>query len=441
MGSTCCRGGGHVLHAACKASLHAPSENAQALSLIFDMESLSRHWLDKVIGQCLCAVLSVWAYVFPDNEPDLPPRKVLVIFLSEAGRAVLARPMLEKIRKDAPDVELHVLTDSRNAEIFQIFGIENDKLLTVRTETAWGCVMDILRLLPVLRRVEPTVAIDGGLFTRVSAIVAYLSGASVRVGFHRKNEEGNYRGSFINRAVPYNPYRHFSRQLLTLADAVYQMASPANKASQDFIPGYIEKCGIDADGRKHLSDRLQRDFPETIGKQLILMYPGGGDQALKAWPSSYFLAVCRKLLARQYVVGLLGSEKDDSLLDEIRQGSGSPNVIDLSGYANTVGELLVLFDLSELLIANDGEVSQLAALHSISVITLYGPETPLLYRPLKEQSYCFYSELPCSPCMTAYNHRRSYCDGDNQCLQLIRPESVLKQALSFLAVRSDPAMS
>jgi ADP-heptose:LPS heptosyltransferase len=405
------------------------------------MEFLSKHWLDKFIGQCLCAVLSVWAYVFPDNEPDLPPRKMLVIFLSRTGRAVLVRPMLDKIRKDAPDVELHVLTDTHNAEIFEIFGIEKDKLLTIEMETAWGGILSILRLIPVLRRLGPTVSIDGELFTRTSAIVSYLSGASIRVGFHRKNEEGNYRGSFINRAVPYNPYRHFSRQLLTLADAVYQVGSPSNKASQDVIPEHMEKCSIDADGRKNLSDRLQQDFPETIGKQLILMCPGGGDQAIKAWPSSYFLAVCQKLLARQYVIGLLGNRKDNSLLSEIRHGSGSPYVIDLSAYANTIGELLALFDLSELLIANDGDISQLSALHSISAITLYGPDTPSLYRPLKERSYCFHSELPCSPCLTAYNHRRSHCDGDNQCLQLIHPDSVFKQALAFLTAQSKSVMN
>ena len=36
--------------------------------------------------------------------------------------------------------------------------------------------------------------------------------------------------------------------------------------------------------------------------------------------------------------------------------------------------------------------------------------------------------LPCSPCLTAYNHRRTPCDGDNQCLKRIAPGEVLARA-------------
>jgi hypothetical protein len=69
----------------------------------------------------------------------------------------------------------------------------------------------------------------------------------------------------------------------------------------------------------------------------------------------------------------------------------------------------------------------------IRTIVLYGPETPLLYGALDPKSFSFFSNLACSPCLTAYNHRNSPCDGDNQCLKVIRPEDVIERALAMLA--------
>jgi hypothetical protein len=40
--------------------------------------------------------------------------------------------------------------------------------------------------------------------------------------------------------------------------------------------------------------------------------------------------------------------------------------------------------------------------------------------------------MACSPCLSAYNHRLTFCDGDNQCLKRIAPDPVLDQALHFL---------
>jgi ADP-heptose:LPS heptosyltransferase len=68
----------------------------------------------------------------------------------------------------------------------------------------------------------------------------------------------------------------------------------------------------------------------------------------------------------------------------------------------------------------------------IPTIIIYGPETPELYSPNNEKTTLFYSPLPCSPCLTAYNHRNSPCDGDNLCLKQIPPERVFEKALEIL---------
>ena len=64
---------------------------------------------------------------------------------------------------------------------------------------------------------------------------------------------------------------------------------------------------------------------------------------------------------------------------------------------------------------------------------MFGPETPQLYAPLAEHAHSLYLSFACSPCLTAYNHRNSPCDGDNQCLKQISPADVLAKAREVMA--------
>jgi hypothetical protein len=66
----------------------------------------------------------------------------------------------------------------------------------------------------------------------------------------------------------------------------------------------------------------------------------------------------------------------------------------------------------------------------------FGPETGRLYGPLPgthgPRATVYESGIACSPCLSAYNHRLTFCDGDNQCLQRIAPDPVLADALRAL---------
>ena len=61
-----------------------------------------------------------------------------------------------------------------------------------------------------MRALQLDAVLDLELFARVSAILAGLSGARIRVGFHRFTQEGLYRGDLMNRPVLYNPYQHIA---------------------------------------------------------------------------------------------------------------------------------------------------------------------------------------------------------------------------------------
>ena len=98
---------------------------------------------------------------------------------------------------------------------------------------------------------------------------------------------------------------------------------------------------------------------------------------------------------------------------------------------------MLLFHLAELLVTNDGGPGHFASMTPMPSIILFGPETPSLYGSLDPRAVHFFQGLSCSPCLTAYNHRASPCDGDNQCLKTIEPDQVWAAARRILSAGKD----
>jgi len=130
---------------------------------------------------------------------------------------------------------------------------------------------------------------------------------------------------------------------------------------------------------------------------------------------------------------------DRALGEQLRAACDNDvNCVNLAGYTRSVRHLMTLFHRASMLITNDGGPGQFAAMTPIQTIVFFGPETPALYRSWSPHAHAFFTALPCAPCLTAYNHRSSPCDGDNQCLKRILPGEVLAKARDMLK-RATPA--
>jgi ADP-heptose:LPS heptosyltransferase len=374
----------------------------------------------------------------PVEDVAAAPRAIVIILLSEMGSLVLAHDMFTRLKTRYPDAQLHALLFGKNREILDLMQvIDPANVHTVNDKSLSGLISSLWTAIGELRRAHVDVAIDCELFSRISSLLSFASGASVRVGFHRHTQEGLYRGSHINRPVPYNPYRHISAQFLTLARAIDSTAVPKSKLPVVVTSKAPPHVQLKASLVPGIQARLAQDFPSIAGKPLVLVYPGGGILPIRAWPLASYAALCEGLVSDGCAVAVIGLKDDQALAQQlvadVKRGDPSRPVIDLTGYTRSIAELLALFHVARLLVTNDGGPGQFAALTPIWTLMLFGPETPSLYAPLTEKCYSFYSNWPCSPCLTAYNHRSSYCDGDNQCLKVIAPAAVLAKARECLA--------
>ena len=391
--------------------------------------------VDRMVGVPACGLISALRRVVPAPRPAGSPRKVLVVLLSEMGSLVLAEPMFRRIKERWPGAELHVMLFARNRQMLDLLGVvEPSRVIAIRDRSIGTLVPDLLRAILKIRRDGIDTVIDCELFARVSAVISGLSSAHRRAGFHRATQEGLYRGSFMSSPVPYNPYRHLSHQLVALVDSVDSEDGPVSKGSQppgsfdppEFVaePGEIEREVA----------ALERDHPAVAGRRLVLVYPSGGLLPIRAWPEEHYAALARGLLGDGAAVGIIGMPEDRALAERIQSACGNDaRCINLAGYTRSVRHLLCLFRRASLLVTNDGGPGQFAAMTPVPTIVFFGPETPTLYRSWSPHAYAYFTGLACAPCLTAYNHRTSPCNGDNQCLKRILPSEVLSRARSMMA--------
>lgn len=403
------------------------------------MKLQTQRWIDRWLGQLLCAALSLWVRIVTwGRRPAVmaaEPHHILVILLSEMGSVVLAGPMFAALRQRYPGATLHVLQLKKNQEVAQLLGLAQPEHLHALDDSAGlGLLGDIWRVSQTLRRLPLDAVIDCELFSRISSLMAYLSGAPLRVGFTPHTQEGLYRGSYINRAIPYNPYQHITKQFLSLVDALESPSTPRNKAAP--VRELPLETGLCVSFEPHELPAYRRqmliDHPAITGRKLVLMYAGGGILPERAWPASHYAQVARGLCQAGHAVGLIGLRDDAPLARDIQQQINSEFCVDLTGYTRSIRELLMLFHGADLLITNDGGPGHFASLTPIRTMVFFGPETGRLYGPLGPRAQVLESGLACSPCLSAYNHRETFCDGDNQCLKRIAADPVLADALEHL---------
>ena len=152
------------------------------------MKLQTQRWIDRWVGQLLCSAVSVWVRLtqLGRKAPELgtAPRHILVILLSEMGSIVLAGPMFAALRRTYPTATLHVLQLKKNQEVSRLLGLAQPEHLHALDDSSGGSLLkDILKVSLAMRRLGLDAVVDCELFSRVSSLLSFATGAPVRVGF------------------------------------------------------------------------------------------------------------------------------------------------------------------------------------------------------------------------------------------------------------------
>ena len=395
------------------------------------LDTRKLQFIDRWIGMFVCGVLSFIRRVSGSPRAGnlaRKPSKILFVKFAEQGSTVLAYHAICRAIEMVGRENVYFLVFEENRFILDVMHlIPEQNVVTVGHKNILDAGLHALQALKRIRELGIDAAIDLEFFSRSSAALTFLSGAGSRVGFHTFFGEGPYRGDLMTHRLLYNPYIHTSQNFQLMVEALEQAPDrlptfagkvpAADAVSPQFVPSPVAQQEVRA--------IIRRESGRAGEPSLILLNPNASDLLpLRKWPTERYVDLARRLLERfaDVSIGMTGAPDEAEAIRLVAAQVGSPRCFSFAG-KTTLPQLLVLYTLSELLITNDSGPAHFASMTPITVITLFGPETPLLFRALTPRAIPIWMQLPCSPCVNAYNNRQSPCR-DNICMKSISVDHV-----------------
>jgi ADP-heptose:LPS heptosyltransferase len=390
--------------------------------------------IDRLAGVPLCFLLTLARNVFGRSLPPGPvkPRSILFVKLAEQGSTVLAGGALTRAAQMVGRENVFFITFQENRFILDLLElIPEENVITVSRQSATELASSTWRAVRRMRRLKLDAAVDLEFFARGSAVVACLSGARVRVGFHAFFGAGPYRGDLMTHRMLYNPHLHTSSMFQVLVEALTR--DPARLPTLEFVAPAPEHALHQFAPRPEETQVVRAMLKPG---PLILLNPNGSDLLpLRRWPPDRYIELAGRLLGHfpEMQIGFTGGPEEAVETERLVREINSERCICLGG-RTTLRQLMVLYTLAEILVTNDSGPAHFAAVTPVHVITLFGPETPALFAARTPRHQALWAGLACSPCVNAYNNRQSSCR-DNVCMQQITVEQVFKEVCRVYALR------
>lgn len=387
--------------------------------------------VDEHLGRALCAALSLVRRVRPCAMPeagDPSVRRIAVVKFWGMGSIVLLTPAIALLREKYPEAHLTFVTQAANREVLKLVaGV--DEVLTL--DVGQGPVAFLASLATLVRDVRACAFdlwIDAEFVTRFSALLTGVSKARVAAGFH---VDGIARGSFHHVPHPFNAHWHMIDNFCALASG-----DLAPVSFERPLPRIVPTAAAAA----RLRDKLvQRGL--GLDEPYVVLNPNAGELALeRRWSVARFARLADEVLAqfpgRIVVVGAAAETPYvKSMLEQVQTRE---RVIDLSGQT-PLDELVALFAQARVLMSNDTGPLHLASAVGTPTVSVFGPETPVLFGPRGPQHRIVYKGLACSPCLSVHNGRSVNCPyATTHCVDSIAVSEVLaavRASLDAVALR------
>lgn len=334
--------------------------------------------------------------------------RVAIVKLSSIGDVVHALPVSSALKRSFPHLQIAWITEERCAEmvtgnpyVHEVLTIPGKaRRRGVWKPHIWREVSQTVNVLR-LRRVQMTVDLQGLL---KSAVVAWLTGAPVRLGYHWQRE-----GAWLfNRVVPKEPTSvHVVQEYLDVARFLGAETEPVE------FPLYIPP---EADEKVRL---LLQNEGIPLAERFVSINPSAG-RPFKRWRTERWAELITLIERRHHLpVVLVGGKADRPLADDIRARTFAP-FVDMVGKTN-LKELSAILRRSLLHICGDTGSAHISVALGRPVIGLYGPTNHRRTSPYGQEHRVITHRDRCPVCISR-KPRREHSD----CMDMITVSEVLQ---------------
>jgi heptosyltransferase-2 len=354
--------------------------------------------------------------------------KILIIAPSWVGDAVMAQPMLRRLREHNPDATIDAFAPAwvapvleRMAEIRRVIinPLAHGELsLKLRWKLGRALQQD---------HYDHVIILPNSL---KSALIPFFASIPLRTGF-----TGEMRFGLVN------DLRRLDKQALPLM--VERFAALADH------PGMPLRRPVENPRLTTEEGQVQATLAKlglTPKKTVVAFCVGAEYGPAKRWPASHFAELARMLGDAGHQIWLLGSHKDAEIGAEIEQiyferPSRSPP-LPLAGEGWGEGKISALRNLcgqtdlaqaidllaaANLAVVNDSGLMHIAAALDKPMVALFGSSSPGFTPPLSDQARIVSLNLPCSPCF-----KRVCPLGHFDCMMKLTPQRVFEEAAAML---------
>ncbi len=236
-----------------------------------------------------------------------------------------------------------------------------------------------------------------------SALIPWFAKIPVRTGFR-----GEMRFGLINDIRP------LDKTLLTQTVQRY-VALGVDKNTK--LPPEIDYPALDIN--KENQSKVINELGLNLDKPVVVFMPGAEYGPAKCWPTDYFAGLAKLLKKENRQVWVFGSQKENNLGEQIKQGSPD-NVVNLCGKTQ-LADVVDLMACAQQAVSNDSGLMHVACAVGVKVYGIYGSSSPEYTPPVSDDAVIIKNDMPCSPCFARtckYDHY--------DCLRKITPDMLNK---------------
>tara|TARA_B100000315_G_scaffold167788_1_gene156286 strand:- start:13540 stop:14559 length:1020 start_codon:yes stop_codon:yes gene_type:complete len=324
--------------------------------------------------------------------------RILLIKPSSLGDIVHGLPVLKALHNKWPDAKISWVVKDVYLDILNGNPLIDDLILLIKN----SLTTSIFSFRKKLRHGSFDLAVDmQGLFR--SGLIAFLSGAAVRIGFSNARELSSL---FYTHKVdaPLN---------LHAVDRNLKLAAALGCEDQEIeFPLYFKP-----ETEQEALSFLQKNLLDTR-RPLVTFVPGARWEK-KRWPPHSFSRL-GDLLNQKMGAGIIvaGSRQENRLIHEIRSAMKSPSseAVDFS-----LTKLTALLSKSDVVVTNDSGPMHIAVAMRTPVVALFGPTDPARTGPYSKKCLIIQRDLECIPCF-----RKQCSQGSFECMDSITVEEVFE---------------
>lgn len=362
-------------------------------------------------------------------KPPSPQKsqRILIIKLAGLGDSVLMLGPVRSIRKQHPHAYIEMFCSPSSAGLFY-----NEPAVDhIRVYDLFGSqrgMRHFIRQVTALRQQHFDMVCDFEQHTLMVSVISWFTGASKRVGLAYNT---NNRKMLLTDIIEIDGSRHMS-------DFYWQIAA---RTGATVVARKLGTPFISPTAAENVRQWMKKKGI-TTDHVIIGIHPGSSKTCKsRRWFPERFAELIDELHCRTgAIIVLTGTDEEAADLDTIQKMCDASPIINRGEF--DIQELACLIACFSVFISNDTGPMHLGPAVGTPTIGLFGPGSPLRYKPLGRNHRALHKNVPCSPCIHIHLGRVPECKMDRPaCMDAITVEDVLSEVLNLLHGSSEKHLS